>query len=113
MKTYTGGCHCGAVRYTVDMDLEKAVTCNCSHCKKKGFVLTFAEKEAFKVTEGEDSLTDYFFNKNAIRHRFCKTCGTQSFSEGVAFPQVAINVNCLDDVDASTLTTSEFNGKDA
>jgi len=30
--TYTGGCHCGAVRYRVTAKLESAITCNCSIC---------------------------------------------------------------------------------
>ncbi len=112
MKTYTGGCHCKAVRYEVETDLEKVLTCNCSHCEQKALLLVFVDKDKFKLLSGEDQLSDYRFNKKAIRHLFCKICGTESFAEGVTFPKVAVNVRCLDDVDISTLTLTPFNGKE-
>lgn len=112
MKKYLGGCHCGAIKYEVETELDKILTCNCSHCHKKGLLLNFVEKDKFKLLSGEKELTDYRFNKKAIRHLFCRTCGTQSFSEGVTFPKIAINVRCLDDVDISKLTLTHFNGKD-
>ncbi|MEK7510997.1 MAG: GFA family protein [Patescibacteria group bacterium] len=112
MKTYTGGCHCGAVRYEVETDLEGVITCNCSHCHKKGFVLCAVDKDKFTLIQGADAQTLYQFGKKAIKHWFCSTCGTQSYAEGDAFPKMMINVRCLDDVAIDTLTISEYNGKD-
>ncbi len=112
MTTHTGGCHCGAVRFTVDMTLEKTLVCNCSHCHKKGFILSFVPTETFTLTHGEDMLTSYRFNKKHIDHVFCKQCGTQSFARGITFPQVAINVRCLDGVDTDTLASDRYNGKE-
>jgi hypothetical protein len=112
MKTYTGGCHCGAVRYEVETDLAKVMECNCSHCSKKGFLLNFVDRDKFTLQSSEDILIEYFFNKKSIRHLFCRVCGVQSFAEGVDFPKVAINVRCLDDVDLSSLTIEQVNGKD-
>ena len=111
-KIYTGGCHCGAVRYEVETDLKEVLSCNCSHCGKKGLLLNFVDKEKFRLLQGEEQLTDYRFNKKMIQHLFCRTCGTQSFAQGVAFPKAAINVRCLEGVDVSTLTLTPFNGKD-
>jgi len=112
MKTYSGGCHCGAVRYEVETDLAKVIECNCSHCSKKGFLLTFVDRDQFTLQSSEDMLIEYFFNKKGIRHLFCRVCGTESFAEGVAFPKVAINVRCLDDVDIAALKIEQVNGKD-
>lgn len=112
MKKYRGGCHCGGVRFEVEADLDKTLVCNCSHCEKKGFILSFVENAQFNLLQGEDLLTEYFFNKRSIRHLFCKNCGIQSFAQGVTFPQVAVNVRCLDDVDIYELSPTPFNGKD-
>lgn len=114
MKKYTGGCHCGAVRYEVETDLAHTIVCNCSHCEKKGFVLAFVPATHFALLSGEDKLTEYRFNTKKIAHLFCKTCGVQSFGRGVnekGEATVAINVRCLDDVDLSTLHPSKFDGK--
>lgn len=111
MKTYTGGCHCGAVRYEVDTDLAETMVCNCSHCHKKGFILHFAPKVNFRLLKGGDNLTAYHFNKNIIHHQFCKTCGVESFSTSDTYEKMMINVRCLDDVDTDTLQPKKVNGR--
>ncbi len=44
VKTYTGGCHCGAVRFEAATDPAEAIACNCSHCAKHGLWLTFVTR---------------------------------------------------------------------
>lgn len=111
---YTGGCHCGAVKYEVEADLSHTMTCNCSHCQKKGFILAFVPAEQFTLLSGGDMLTEYRFNKKAIAHLFCKVCGVESFGRGTdraGKPTVMVNGRCLDGVDLSSLHPSEFDGK--
>jgi hypothetical protein len=113
-KTYTGGCHCGAVRYEVHMALDSAVTCNCTICQKTGTALTFAPASQFKLVSGEAVLTDYLFGRKSIHHLFCKTCGIRSFARGTmpdGSPVAAINVRCLDDVDLEAVPTKQYNGR--
>lgn len=114
MHTYTGGCHCQNVRFEVDIEnLTEAMTCNCSMCSKRGWLLTFVPLSAFRLLTGEDEVTVYHFNKKLIDHTFCKTCGTASYgkgSDGNGNEMVAINVRCLDDVDLSTLKVNEYDG---
>jgi hypothetical protein len=114
MRTYTGGCHCGQVRYEVTTDLASVVSCNCSICTKRGLLLNFVQPECFKLRAGEDDLEDYGFNTKAIHHLFCRYCGVESFARGTApdgSRMVAVNVRCLDDVDIATLKTSAFDGR--
>ena len=49
MKTYEGGCHCGRVRFRVTADLAAATIerCNCSICRKKGFLHLIVPPEQF------------------------------------------------------------------
>lgn len=111
---YEGGCQCGAVSYAVEVDLENTITCNCSRCERMGFVLAFAPKGSFKLKSGEGNLTEYLFNKKAIRHLFCATCGVESFAYGKmpdGSPTVAINVNCLSGVSPRELNSEHVDGK--
>ncbi|MGE0408357.1 MAG: GFA family protein [Amphiplicatus sp.] len=114
METVKGGCHCGAVRFEATADLSKSMECNCSICEKKGFIFAFTPREAFKLAKGDDCLTEYRFNKKAVAHLFCKTCGVQPFGYG-ATPDgrevAAINVRCVDGVDLGALTPHKFDGK--
>lgn len=114
MTHHEGGCQCGAVRYEVDVDLDNTITCNCSRCQRMGFVLAFAPRDRFSLKSGEGRLTEYLFNKKAIQHLFCHTCGIESFAYGKmpdGSPTVAINVNCLSGVDPRALNSRHIDGK--
>ncbi len=112
-KTYSGSCHCGRVRYEVDADLSRVMACNCSICRKRGTLLAFTPVDKFRLQQGEDALADYQFNKKIIHHLFCTTCGVGSFARGRGpngVEMIAINVHCLDDVDANKLKIEPFDG---
>ena len=72
---YKGSCHCGAVAFEVEGEIEAAVACNCSICARKGALLWAAPRESLHVTAAEDTMSSYSFNRQAIVHRFCRTCG--------------------------------------
>jgi hypothetical protein len=109
-QTYRGQCHCGAVRYTANTDLGAMGDCNCSRCRRLGWVLQSVPAANFVLESGEDNLTLYRFNTETIEHLFCKTCGIESFSrgqDGQGRPLYMINVNCLENapkLDLSTIT---------
>jgi hypothetical protein len=112
--TYTGGCHCGKVRYEVTTGLERVIACNCSICSKKAHLLTFVPATQFRLLSGEDALTDYQFNRKHIHHLFCSVCGIQSFSRGTnaeGQPTVSVNARCLDGVDPASLPITNYDGK--
>jgi len=114
-QTHVGSCHCGKVRYQVELDLEQPVnTCNCSMCGRSGTMLQFVPESAFTLLSGEDELRDYGFNQHKIHHSFCSNCGIKAFARGSGpggDNVVAINVRCLEDVDLKTLKVHEFDGK--
>jgi hypothetical protein len=116
-REYNGGCHCGKVRYRVDLDLSKElVICNCSICKRMGSILAFAPASQFTLERGEEVLTDYLFNKKVIHHLFCSNCGIRSFARGQmpdGKAMCAVNVRCLDDVDPGNLKTKQVDGASA
>lgn len=111
---YSGGCHCGQVRYEVEMAIDNLLSCNCSICAKKGHLLAFAPEANFRLISGDNSLSDYQFNKKTIHHLFCKNCGIASFGKG-SMPDgtkmVSINARCLDDVDVRVFPVMEYDGK--
>ena len=114
MKTHDGGCHCGSVRFRVQLDDNQALACNCSMCRRMGWLLTFVQATSFELLKGDDAVTDYQFGKKHIHHLFCATCGIRSFARGEnpdgGGETFAVNLRCLDDLDLSTLQIQEFDG---
>ncbi|MEZ5648665.1 MAG: GFA family protein [Alphaproteobacteria bacterium] len=111
---YVGGCHCGAVKYEVEATIDRVMSCNCSICSKKGYLLTFTPASSFTLIQGKDALSDYQFNKKVVHHLFCKNCGVSSFGRGAkpdGTEMVAINVRCLENIDHTALPIDPIDGK--
>jgi len=111
---YEGSCHCGEVRFNVDVDLSRPITCNCSYCQRRGSILAFTPEENFELEQGEDELTEYRFNTRQIAHSFCSVCGMQSFARAAApdgTKMVAVNVRCLEGVDIESLKPTQVDGR--
>jgi hypothetical protein len=114
VSKHRGSCHCGAVKYTVELDTNApTICCNCSMCGRSGTLLQFVTPDHFRLEHGETNLTDYKFNKHVVHHMFCKTCGIKSFArgQGPKGPMIAINMRCLEDVDVSALNLTHIDGK--
>jgi hypothetical protein len=107
-QTYTGGCHCGAVRYEADVDFSQGtLKCNCSICRKARAWLVAVGGNDFRLLSGEDALSEYQFGPKRIHHLFCKHCGIKSFCRA-ELPNggfVAVYVSCLDDVPDAQLAS--------
>jgi hypothetical protein len=115
MTTHTGGCHCGKIAYEFEGDIGAVMDCNCSLCQKRGGLLHFIPAGSFRLTSSRENLATYHFNKHAIDHHFCPTCGISPFSEGKTGKgetMVAINARCLEAVDPRALEIKFFNGRD-
>ena len=112
MRTMTGGCHCGRVRFRVTADLDRVTECDCSICAKKGFLHLIVPPEQFELISGKDDLADYRFNTRTARHLFCKTCGVHSFYVPRSDPdKIDVNVRCLDGIDLDAVSVKSFDGR--
>jgi len=112
---YEGGCHCGAISFEVELSLDRVIECNCSICSSKGYLLAFAPAAAVTLRSVPDDLPTYTFNRHAIRHQFCPTCGVAPFARGAdadgSGGTFAINVRCLAGVDIDALDPQPYDGR--
>ncbi len=110
-STYEGGCHCGAVRFRIVVNQHLALDCNCSICRKKGFLHLLLPLENFTLLQGAEVLSTYTFNTHIAQHYFCKICGIHSFYRPRSHPQgIDINVRCLDEDMLSKFQIQGFDG---
>ena len=112
MTTHKGGCHCGRVRFEVDAPASIAADrCNCSICRKSGFLHLLVAAADFRLLSGQDSLTTYTFNTGVAQHHFCRHCGVKSFYVPRSHPDgISVNVNCLDEGTIASITETPFDG---
>jgi hypothetical protein len=97
MVKHTGACHCGAVKFTVELpDAPRGARCDCSICAMKGAVTVGTTLDGLEVTEGKDQLSLYQFNTGVAKHYFCSRCGSYTFHQRRSDPNTyGVNVACL------------------
>jgi hypothetical protein len=112
MIEVSGGCHCGAVRFSASMPEPPvpALACNCSICSMTGFLHVMVPHHRFELLTGRDSLKSYRFGSGAANHLFCSNCGVKSFYQPRSHPDAwSVNAHCLDD--APELSVEQFDGR--
>lgn len=116
MKTHHGSCHCKALEFEADLDLDQGASrCNCSVCTKLAILSARATPKGLRVTKGQDVAGMYEWGGKIGQRYFCKTCGAHPFSRG-NLPELggefaSVNVNCLDDVDPATVKVQYWDGR--
>lgn len=113
MKVHQGGCHCGAVRFEVDVPKNPVVQeCNCSICSRSGFLHLIVPASRFRLLSGQNILTTYTFGEGIARHLFCGVCGIKSFYVPRSNPDgFSVNLRCLDDLPIEQATIEPFDGQ--
>jgi hypothetical protein len=102
MPIWTGSCHCGAVRFRLDAEIDELTRCDCSLCRRRGALMAKVHETALTLLAGEDQLTAYRWNTGVAQHFFCRTCGIYPFHRKRAAPDhFGVNVGCLEDFDPS------------
>jgi hypothetical protein len=114
-RKHAGGCHCGAVRFEVEVDARAGSMCNCSICTKVGAVIAIVKPAAFVLVSGGESLSKYEWGGKTGSRFFCKHCGIHCFLRG-HLPQlggdyVSVNFNSLDDVDPRDIELVHWDGR--
>lgn len=80
LRTYSGSCHCGEVRFEIDADIGAGTgKCNCTICSKRRMWRVQVRPEQFRLLEGGETLNDYQFGSGVAHHLFCRQCGVHAF----------------------------------
>lgn len=81
--TYTGGCQCGSVRYTLTAPPVRVVACHCKECQRQSgsaFGLSMIVPEgSLKVTGETKTFTRIADSGNENTGVFCPTCGVRVY----------------------------------
>ena len=91
----SGGCQCGAVRFSVETSaLRRASICHCRMCQKAfgGFYapLVNVDPAGLTWTRGERAL---FRSSNIVSRGFCAACGTPlTYEPDAEWPALAIGL---------------------
>ena len=109
---YTGSCHCGTIKFQVEAPESVEVErCNCSICRKSGYLHLIVPLSQFRLLSGQDNITTYSFNTGVAQHTFCTTCGIKPFYTPRSNPDgIDININCLD-TQPEHITIVDFDGQ--
>jgi hypothetical protein len=99
----TGGCQCGAVRYSISSPFENPHICHCRMCQK-AFGNYFAalagtKKTGLHWTKGEPS---FFRSSEIVQRGFCKDCGTPLTFAYDNSDRIAVSIGSLDRPEAVT-----------
>ena len=88
-----GGCHCGNITYSAEIDPETVGICHCTDCQTLSGtafrVSVSAVKEAFHLNGGEPKIYVKTAESGAKRAQaFCPECGTPIYATAASDPQV-------------------------
>ena len=111
MKKLT--CHCGDVEIEIKLPekgFEKLIRCNCSLCKRKGYIISFVGQDDLKIVKGQKHLKLYQFHTNTAKHYFCSNCGIHTHANPRSNPKIyGINIACIEGVKPFELKNVEVN----
>ena len=114
LKTYSGSCHCGAVRFEADLDLSPGDhKMQLFKLRQSAIVAGRSPAPiAFGLSPAQESQAVYQWTPPGraapnFQYHFCKNCGIRTPSRGVAEALGgafhAVQVTLLDDVDPDEL----------
>jgi hypothetical protein len=112
MQPLTGGCLCGAIRYSIGAPVAELRACHCRDCQRAsgghGTVGAVVPQEAFKITQGKPRRYSAVADSGRTLHRhFCPDCGSPLYSQREQAPQlIVVRAGTLDDSEGLKITTN-------
>ena len=95
----------------VDADLTGLLECNCSTCRRSGFIHWKIPTKALKLLTEKRSLTTYLWRDAHGGHQFCPTCGTAVLRTGYPGERISVNARCIEGVDVFELEVKRYDGR--
>jgi hypothetical protein len=100
----SGGCLCGAIRYTISAPVGALRACHCLNCQKAsgtgGSVNAVVPTDSFRITKGETKKYDDSATQSGrtLSRHFCGNCGSPIYSHRNPNPGfVVVRAGTLDD----------------
>ncbi|QKV17659.1 GFA family protein [Oricola thermophila] len=97
MEKRTGGCHCGAVRFSVIGPVREVIYCHCEQCRRQSghFVAATACDDDLLSVSGAENLT-WYAASDVAKRAFCKTCGSLLFWKANGGSRTSIMAGAFD-----------------
>ena len=93
MSEIEGSCHCGAVRIIVPQAPAELLQCNCSLCRKTGWIGAYWDPADVRIDAGPGILNSYVQGDRTIRLWNCGTCGSHTHWTPLTAPPDRMGVN--------------------
>jgi hypothetical protein len=110
-RPYRLSCHCGDIAVEVDEELGGLVDCNCSSCRRSGFLHWKVDAAKVKLLTEKRRLSSYIWRGLNEGHHFCPTCSTPIMRSGYPDNKISINARCIEGVDVFTLEIERYDGR--
>lgn len=83
-----GQCHCGAIKFTAEIDPDRVVICHCTDCQVLSGtayrIVAFTQEDAFHLQAGEPRIyIKTAQSGNPRAQGFCGDCGTPLYATSV------------------------------
>jgi hypothetical protein len=111
VRPYKLSCHCGAIRFEVDAELAGLLECNCSSCRRHGFLHWKVPATAVTLLTERVRLSAYVWRDLDGAHQFCPSCGTPIVRTGYTGGNVSINARCVEGIDVFALEVRRYDGR--
>jgi len=110
-RPYKLSCHCRAIQFEVDAELENLGECNCSTCGRYGVIGWKVPEKSVRLLTWSRPATTYLWREAHGGWMFCPTCGCVLMLTG--YPQDMINVNArmIIGIDVFTLQVGRYDGR--